>query len=266
MIPEGPLQGKLVFLAASEPTREPDIYPRLQAEVESAVIQLTRAVFTKGGRLVFGGHPTISPRVASVAEEYFTPSPHAPREQRPIQIYQSEAYRHVIPASTQELENRGYAAIHWTVAQNGERFDPTLKTSQCQESLRFMRSAMLKRLPIAMVAIGGMDGVAEEAGMFLLSNPGLVFALRTTGGTSSKLKEHTARWGRKQEVKQYAQFQRQIDLRMADLEDVFPAPKLPMVSEQELKTRPAAPYAFFFQKLIQELLSGRPFMPIERPQ
>jgi hypothetical protein len=252
---DGPLNGRPIFLSASTPSRDLEKYPRLQMEVENAVIELARAVFSKGGRLIFGGHPSISPLVASVASEYFQPDPLLNADQRPVQIYQSRAYEKVIPSTTQSLERFGYAAIHWTQAANGEEYDGQKQTAQCRASLRVMRQQMLKPEPIAMVAIGGMEGVAEEAGLFLQAVTGPVFAMRTTGGVSRDLRGHTENWYRHEEIPGLEQARDQIGARIRMLEDEFPAPELRMKQESGASVR--APYAFYLQKMVQLLIKRR---------
>jgi hypothetical protein len=254
---DGPLGGRFLFLSASAPSRDLALYPRLQMEVEDAVINLARAVFTKGGRLVFGGHPSISPLVASVAREYMPPDPSSPRLQRPIQVFQSEAYKKVIPLATRSLEDHGYAAIRWAEAKNGEEFDPERNKSQCKSSLRFMREEMLKLEPLAMVAIGGMDGVAEEAGLFLEKTGGRVFALRSTGGVSGDLRKHTGEWLGRQKIPTSEGLAVQLERRIVMLEDEFPAPQLPPKSERERMASAQAPYGFYMQKMLRGLLEKR---------
>jgi hypothetical protein len=254
---DGSLGGRFLFLSASAPSRDLELYPRLQMEVEDAVIHLARAVLTKGGRLVFGGHPSISPLVASVAREYLPPNASSPRPARPIQIFQSDAYKRVIPPATSSLEDFGYASIHWTPAKNGEEFDPEKDKSQCKSSLRFMREEMLKLEPLAMVAIGGMDGVAEEAGLFLEKTAGRVFALRTTGGVSGELRKHTGEWLGRQDRPVFQGLQEQLEQRIVMLEDEFPATELPAQSQREGMASAFAPYGFYLQKMVRGLLEKR---------
>src|SRR3954463_3886992 len=64
-----------------------------QLHIEKAVIGLARNIFQAGGRLVFGGHPSISPLIAMVATEF----PISPGSTKPITIYQSLAYKKIIP-------------------------------------------------------------------------------------------------------------------------------------------------------------------------
>lgn len=203
--PGGILQGRSVFLSASVPTRPDFRRPSFAAlEIEEAIVSLTRAVLREEGILVFGAHPSISPLVASVASEYITPHLRTseppdfekidqPERQGPaVVIYQSHAYDGYVPDKTWELYRLGYAELIWCKAQGGERFDPTLKQAQCPLSLEFMRKAMIrKERPIAMVAIGGMEGVIDEAEIFLSAQQDRnirtsppVWILETTGGAA----------------------------------------------------------------------------------
>jgi hypothetical protein len=203
------LKDRFIFLSASKPSRNFQHFPlaprrenRTSVEIEEAVVSLARAVFSHQGRLVFGGHPSISPLVASVAAEYF-PARHIVPGKEPVWIYQSEAFRKVIPPATQGLEALGYAAIHWIERYDNEEFQPKLAgQEQCLESLRLMREAMIDLKPgkdqlpsppdhpLAMVAIGGMEGVLREARLFLEKTGGQVYVLQTTAGAAGQMVSH----------------------------------------------------------------------------
>lgn len=203
----GIVQGRPIFLSASVPTRPG--FRRLSSaavEIEEAVVSFARAVLREEGILVFGAHPSISPLVASVASEYSAPHLRAdeppdveeigqPERTGPaVVIYQSHAYDGYVPDKTWELYRVGYADLIWCKAQGGERFDPKRKQVQCPLSLEFMRRAMFrKERPIAMVAIGGMEGVIDEAKLFWSRAEGRkappVWALESTGGAAEKLAE-----------------------------------------------------------------------------
>ena len=206
----GILEGRAVFLSASVPTRPGFRRPSSAAvEIEEAIVSLTRAVLREEGILVSGAHPSISPLVASVASEYITPHLRAgeppdveeigqPKRRGPaVVIYQSHAYDGYMPDRTWELYRAGYADLIWSKIQGGERFDPKRKQVQCPLSLEFMRKAMLrKERPIAMVAIGGMEGVIDEAKLFWNSAKERnvqtalpVWTLETTGGAAELLGE-----------------------------------------------------------------------------
>lgn len=192
--------GDIIFLSASVPYREGWTQDAHPAEIEEAIVSLARAVFSRGGRLLFGGHPSVSYLVASVAGEYFQPD--TERKIRPVITFQSEFYRDQLPDETWLLYKMGWSSIEWTYEQqvDGRR--------DKDASLRLMRQRMLlgpelsKEVrernelapPKAMVAIGGMEGVLEEADMFLentkfwgVTPTPKVYALASGGGAARRL-------------------------------------------------------------------------------
>lgn len=185
------LHGRFVFLSASVPTREPYRAEGVRrADVEEAVISLARAVFSEGGRLVFGGHPAISPLVAMVAGEYLSPPTAESSENRttPILIYQSEPFREHLPSETLQMYRQGYASIQWTHGVGGEQFlIERAGQLQCVKSLRHMRERMIQETkPEAMVCIGGMEGVEEELKVFAEFRGGApVYVIASTGGAAA---------------------------------------------------------------------------------
>lgn len=210
---EGSLRGLSIFLSASIPVR-PD-FRRISGaavEIEEAVISFARAVLREDGIIVFGAHPSISPLVSSVATEYLAPRIHtdeppevesigvAKRSGPGVVIYQSHAYDGYLPDKTWEMFRLGYADLVWCRSQGGEHFDPERKEVQCPRSLEFMRKQMFrKESPSAMVAIAGMEGVIDEAKLFLddkreqnalgLNSP--VYLMETTGGAAERLAQET---------------------------------------------------------------------------
>src|ERR1019366_3795872 len=202
----GELNGSCVFLSASIPDpQRSEAFRQLddaQREIEQAVIALARAVFAHGGRLVFGGHPTISPLVALVAGEYIDHKFETTIEggvlenssEPPVVIHQLDFYRPEIPDATMRLEQFGFARVIWhetlLAEKNSERI---VGSSPYPASLRRMRGSMLRgdsdrsRPPIGMVCIGGMEGVFEEASIFYELDLGPIFVLGRTGGASELL-------------------------------------------------------------------------------
>jgi hypothetical protein len=194
----GRLAGRTLFLSASVPTRLG--FRRVEDaafEIEQTVVAFVRTVLAEQGRLVFGGHPSISPLVAAVASEYFPPSV-KPEDGR-ILIYQSRAYELVLPDETWEMHRFGYAQIQWTEAVDGERFDPSQPVAQCPKSLAHMRENMLAETdPDVMMAIGGMEGVLQEAELFAEfarkahgGRPKSIYVVRATGGGAEQLADGT---------------------------------------------------------------------------
>jgi|KBSMisStaDraftv2_1062788.scaffolds.fasta_scaffold283059_2 hypothetical protein len=239
----GRLAGRYVFLSASVPYRDLDVYRKPEwahLDIEEAVVSLARAVFAEEGRLVFGGHPSISPLVASVAADYYPVSLGARMDaEAPVSVYQSSCYEGYIPDTTRLLREMGLAEIVWTGAEEGERYDPLIPGRQCVQSIFHMRDQMLKeKNPVAMVAIGGMDGVEDEASRFLSRRdiPRPVYVFRSTWGAAARLAES-----------------RQPGLIVA--EDRWRKIMPPSVEEGRYRQRAMVPYALIMQQLVGEIAS-----------
>jgi len=267
---KGRLRGRAILLSASVPALErAEIYKRIEAAeaIEEAVVSLARAVFSEGGTLVFGGHPTISPLVALVAREYLAPLMaersigHDEGEARgpQVEIYQSRAYEGRIAEATQRLKQHSGVTVHWVDSVGDEVADPDVRDRpQAPESMRLMRLEMVKRHDLAgMVCIGGMEGVEEEARLFHEHQRTLpVFALESTGGAAGELALHVGnqRWlrvperGVRETVEKFWREGREHDARetVSDREQDF-----------------AFPYAYVAQKIVAEIIN--PYAHGERP-
>jgi hypothetical protein len=190
-------EGEIVFLSASVPWREGWTYDAKPAEIEEAIVCLARAVFARKGRLLFGGHPSVSPLVASVASEYFPAD--TDRLVRPIITFQSEFFKEHLPDETWELARMGWASIHWTDRKETK-----------DESLALMRETMLtgrgvdenvirrERLgePRYMVAVGGMDGIRDEAAIIWEKLKRPIYLLKSGGAAAARLLDHPDGWMR----------------------------------------------------------------------
>jgi hypothetical protein len=235
----GMLAGRYVFLSASVPYRDLHIYKKPESaylDIEEAVVSLARAVFAEEGRLVFGGHPSISPLVASVAADYYPATfRRGESAEPPVSIYQSLCYEGHIPDTTQLLREMGFAEIIWTPAEDGERFDPHLTGRQCNQSIFHMRDRMLReKNPAAMVAIGGMDGVEDEAARFQSAeNICPLYVFRSTWGAAARLAE-SRRPG--------------VIIAEERWQNVMPPPL-----QNTTRGRPMVPYALMMQQLIAEI-------------
>jgi len=151
------LEGSCVFLSASFPYGErANKFPEANPfEITEAIVALTRAVFGAKGKLVFGGHPTISPLVLAVGRDFahFCADQGVDLLLPFIYIYQSEHFRFDIPRETLQLEKEGIGKIIWVKSENTDR----------EQSLRKMRIKMLReQKPVAGVFVGGMDGVYDN--------------------------------------------------------------------------------------------------------
>ena len=168
----GPLRGRRIFLSASFPggDRGKRFQPYDAGEIADAVTALTRAVFTAGGGLVFGGHPTITPLVLFVAGEYHL--------HQAVDVFQSRWFEREIPAETRRFEDAGFGRIIWTERRSTQ-----------QESLRLMRERMLMETdPLAGVFVGGMEGILDEWAFFgelLADRPRI--PLGAPGGAAAQL-------------------------------------------------------------------------------
>jgi hypothetical protein len=150
------LEGKAVFLSASFPSgqRGDRVRPYDPEAIADAVVAVVRAVLHAGGRVVFGGHPTISPLVLLCASELGV--------KHHVDIFQTEFFEGAVPPETLMLDERGYGEVHWTPAVEEDR----------EASLALMRDRMLDRDDVvAGVFIGGMEGIAGEAALFRERHP-----------------------------------------------------------------------------------------------
>jgi hypothetical protein len=92
--------------------------------------------------------------------------------------------------ATEQLSRHPLVNVKWTEAEPGEFVDPRVKDrSQAPNSMERMRRSMIAETsPLAMVAIGGMAGVRNEAALFAEICPGKpIFAFATTGGAAALL-------------------------------------------------------------------------------
>ena len=141
------LEQRHVFLSASFPSGErgADFEPFDPGAIADAVTAVVRAVLVAKGRLLFGGHPTITPLVLMVASEL--------NAKGAVDVYQSDWFAAEITRETLALQEAGFGAIHWIPGR-----------ATREESLQAMREVMLgpDRKLIAGVFVGGMEGVREE--------------------------------------------------------------------------------------------------------
>jgi|GEM_PF-2337987 len=204
------LHGVTIFLSASIPTRErSDEYKRIPEapqQIEEAVVCIARAIFMEGGTLVFGAHPSISPLVARVVDHYYLPAAaeELPRERGPerddsqwqnpsLVIYQSRVWEKYWAEATERLTRHPLVRVIWIDAEPGETVNLEIKDrAQAPKSMKKMRESMIEQTsPVAMIAIGGMRGVFDEARIFAKLRPSQpIFTLGTTGGAAALLPEN----------------------------------------------------------------------------
>ncbi len=144
------LANRHVLLSASFPSgeRAVDVRPFDAAAIADAVTAVVRAVLVSGGKLLFGGHPTITPLVLLIGTELGV--------RHAVDIFQSEWFREDVTDETVALIESGVGTVHWT---------PRLPTREA--SLGLMRERMLSfTRPAGAVFIGGMSGIHEEYAEF----------------------------------------------------------------------------------------------------
>lgn len=166
------LGGRYVFLSASFPSGERGraVRPYDPSAVADAVTALLRAVLSRDGRLLVGGHPAITPLVLAIAMEHDA--------KHSVDIFQSEWFREQVTPETRRLVDLGYGRIHWT--NKGRDLDNTLKTMR-KQMLSFGRVA-------GAVFVGGMDGVEEEYRTVGRMLPGVPrIPVRGPGGAAARL-------------------------------------------------------------------------------
>jgi hypothetical protein len=117
---------------------------------------------------------------------------------------------------------------------------------------RMRKSMIAGTSPIAMIAVGGMKGVLDEAQIFAELQPGSpIFTLATTGGAAALLA--------KQE--RYANTVRVVDLKAKDLvEQFWKTQTSHEASERIVEEKPRdyyVPYAFIAQQIVADLVDER---------
>lgn len=154
------LHGAPVFLSASFPSPERDAKYYKNAdnhEITNAVLALINAVFTANGRLVFGGHPTISPLALHQATMLFVERDKE-RDKERVRIYQSLLFKDQYTEDALEIAASNFGQMIETQLVTGEDGTQTRALS-----LREMRTRMLQESkPVAAVFVGGMEGVEDE--------------------------------------------------------------------------------------------------------
>ncbi|WP_142025115.1 hypothetical protein [Blastococcus colisei] len=136
-----------------------------------AVTALVAAVFAANGRIVFGGHPTITPLVLRMAADHAA--------QQAVSVYQSEEFRDLITEPTRELERLGFGTIV-----------STPRGRDLSESLALMRHMMVERNTdmVGALFVGGMEGIADEYALVGELRPTLArLPLTAPGGAAARL-------------------------------------------------------------------------------
>jgi hypothetical protein len=155
-----------IFLSASIPLKErhPKYFGTADiVAIRDAVISLTSVVLPKH-RLIWGGHPSITPIIYFVMEKLGL-SIH-----KHVLLYQSLFFERLFPADNNKFEN----------------VILTENTGELESSVLIMRKRMLSENPfVAGVFIGGMEGIIDEYNLFRVIQPNaIVLPIASTGAAS----------------------------------------------------------------------------------
>ncbi|GAD07526.1 Uncharacterised protein [Porphyromonas crevioricanis] len=178
---------KNIFLSASIPLQErnPEYIETADIiAIRDAVIALTTVVLPYH-RLIWGGHPSITPLVYYVMEKLKL------NIQEHMTLYQSRFFEEYFPEDNNKFEN-----IVFTDVIDNDR----------EKSLLHMRHRMLDDSKFsAGIFIGGMEGVEEEYDMFIKKHPkALVLPIASTGAAAKKIYDEQLIDKDKRLVKDYA--------------------------------------------------------------
>ena len=174
------LNDKFIFLSVSLPSadRHQKYYLNTNPlNITNAVVSFIESILKRNGRIIFGGHPTISPLVLTVAKKFIAIL-NSEKDPVRIYIYQSEMFKDKISKFTNELLDLRIGKIIWTEKLNDSR----------EKSLNHMRVQMLKEHNIsAGIFIGGMEGIEEEFDLFKEIHPEIPMYLIGSSGGATKI-------------------------------------------------------------------------------
>lgn len=158
-----------VFLSASvpDPTREHFVGEGDPAAISAAISALLYVVLGRR-RLVWGGHPAITPMIWTFADAMGV------QYRDWVKMYQTRHFEDSFPEENKHFEN-----VVFTEDVNGSR----------QDSLFHMRMRMINETDFShSVFIGGMGGLYEEFDMFVKINPQVrLIPVASTGGAAHRL-------------------------------------------------------------------------------
>ena len=136
-----------VFLSASFPSgkRGEKYKPYDASGIADAVTALVRGILDSNGRLVFGGHPTITPLVLMIAREV--------KVKGAVTVYQSSWFKDQQLPEARDLDKEYLGRIIWTE-----------RRLEYEDSIECMRDRMMRSSWrwCAALFVGGMEGVIDE--------------------------------------------------------------------------------------------------------
>jgi hypothetical protein len=156
-----------IFLSASVPIRAPFSSDSRPQAIQAAINALAQVVLGRK-KLVWGGHPAITPLLWSAAQSVGVEYAIA------VELFQSRLYEDDFPH-----ENKNFSNVTYVDAIDGDK----------DKSLLAMRQTMLKSADFdAAVFIGGMEGIADEYELFARQCPNAIcIPIAQTGGAAVAL-------------------------------------------------------------------------------
>ncbi|NKI27832.1 hypothetical protein HCG49_14805 [Arenibacter sp. 6A1] len=159
---------KNIFLSASIPLPSRDAKYIETADIiaiRDAVIALTTVVLPQH-RIVWGGHPSITPLIYYVMEKLDI------NIQDHVKLYQSLWFKDSFPQDNNKFENIVF----------------TKKEDSISASIKLLREQMLSENDFsAAVFIGGMDGIEDEYKMFREYHPEAILLPIASTGAATKI-------------------------------------------------------------------------------
>lgn len=161
---------KSIFLSASIPT--PDRSPEFAKTVDTACIAAAVAALVHvclgRRRIIWGGHPAITPMIAIIADEIDVDY------EKWVTLYQSDFFKDSFPEDNSKFSNI-------IVTENID--------SSREKSLEHLRKRMFTENDVeCAVFLGGMEGIRDEYAMLKELSPDTrLYPLYSTGGSTLNL-------------------------------------------------------------------------------
>lgn len=163
---------KNIFLSASIPLKErnPMYYDTADVIAIRDCISSIAKVMLPECRLIWGGHPSITPLISSILGSISV------NIKEHVHIYQSDYFRQMFPVENEEFS---------------ESLIITDNLGNRDKSLDLMRRKMIiDNEFIAGIFIGGMEGVEDEFKLFTQSHPkAMVLPIASTGAAALRIYE-----------------------------------------------------------------------------
>jgi len=156
-----------ILLCTSVPERDSSYHKDCDPMLIQAALRTFLYIVLGRKRLVFGGHPTISPLILAVCEDLRVDNKSA------VTLYQSKFFEKITPKVNSTFSNLINVPA----------------TDSRDKSLEKMRSLMIRGQKYeAAVFIGGGEGILEEHRLFAKYHPhAKVIALKSPGGAAAKI-------------------------------------------------------------------------------